>query len=113
MVPVVTLPTVTLTAAEVFTFPAASRATAVTECVPLDAVLVSHEVEYGAVISSAPTLAPSTLNCTPTTPTFADALAVTEVVPVRTAHRPGAVIETVGSVVSDGGALPRAVVMSV
>ena len=80
---------------------------------PLDAVLVSHEIEYGAAISSAPTLAPSTLNCTPTTPTLSVAVAVTAVVPVSTAPAAGAVIEAVGGVVSDDDPPPMAVVMSV
>ncbi len=44
---------------------AASRATAVSVCVPSGTVIVFHEMEYGAVVSSAPRLAPSTLNCTP------------------------------------------------
>jgi len=56
------LSTVPVTVADVVWFPAASRATAVRVCDPLLAVAVSHETEYGAVVSSAPRLAPSTLN---------------------------------------------------
>jgi len=59
----VVLLTVTVTAVEVFWFPAASRATAVSVCDPFEAVVVFQDVEYGeAVVSSAPRLAPSSLN---------------------------------------------------
>ena len=57
-----TLDTVTVTAVDVLRFPAASRAMAVSECEPLLAVVVSHETEYGAVVSSAPRFAPSNWN---------------------------------------------------
>src|SRR5207244_2936905 len=67
--------TVTLTGPEVVVLPAASRAVAVSVCVPLLAVFVSHEIEYGAVVSSAPRLAPSSLNWTPATPTLSLAFA--------------------------------------
>ena len=67
-----------------------------------------HEMEYGAVVSSAPTLAPSTLNCTPAIPdvacpeglegseAFAEMVTVLETVELAA----GAVRETVGLVVS-------------
>src|SRR5207249_7724912 len=71
------LSTVTLTPAAVAVFPAASRATADKVCEPLLAVVVSQGTEYGAVVSSAPRVAPSSLNCTPTTPTLSVALADT------------------------------------
>ena len=48
------LATVTVTVADVVVLPAASRATAVSVCEPLLAVVVSHETEYGAVVSSEP-----------------------------------------------------------
>ena len=71
------LVTVTVTAGlEVVVLPAASRATAVTVWVPLATVVEFHDTEYGAVVSSAPTLVPSTLNWTPATPTLSAALAV-------------------------------------
>src|SRR5438552_4087738 len=92
--------TVTVTVAAVVVLPAASRATAVTVCDALLAVVVSHEIEYGAVVSSAPTFAPSSRNCTPTTPTLSDALAVIVVVPLTVAPPTGAVTLTVGAVVS-------------
>src|SRR3989344_8181071 len=57
-------------------------------------------MEYGEVVSSAPTLAPSTLNCTPTTPTLSDALADRVTVPETVAPSAGAMRETVGLVVS-------------
>src|SRR5205823_1235260 len=95
------LETVTVTAADVCVLPAASRATAVSVCVPFAAVVVSHESEYGAVMSSAPRFAPSSLNCTPTTPTLSLVVAVTvAAVPDTVAPFVGAVIETTGGVVS-------------
>src|SRR2546422_9537944 len=95
------LSTVTLTAAAVAVFPAASRATAVRLCVPLVAKVVFQETECGAAVSSAPRLAPSSLNCTPTTPTLSEAVADTvTALPETVAPLTGAVIETVGGVVS-------------
>src|SRR5947207_900765 len=53
---------------------------------------------YGAVRSSAPRFAPSSLNWTPTTPTLSLAFADTVTVPVTDAPAAGAVIATVGGV---------------
>src|SRR5713226_1384160 len=92
--------TMTTTGAEVVVFPAASRATAVKVREPLAAVVVSQSTEYGAVVSSAPMAAPSTKNCTPTTPTLSEAEAVTVVVPARTTPDAGDVRATVGGVLS-------------
>src|SRR5262245_38688490 len=69
--------TVTVTAADVVRFPAASRAIARRVCVPFPAPLVFHEIENGAAVSSAPRLAPSTWNWTPATPALSEALAPT------------------------------------
>src|SRR5439155_16121785 len=69
--------TVTLTAVEVAVLPAASRAKAVRVCAPALAVVVSQETEYGVAVSSAPRFTPSSLNCTPTTPTLSVAVAET------------------------------------
>ena len=55
---------------------------------------------YGAVVTSAPRFAPSSLNCTPATPTLSLALAVTEMLPVTVAPGAGAVTDTVGAVLS-------------
>ena len=41
------------------------RTVAVRLCVPFATVVEFHATEYGEVVSSAPTLTPSTLNCTP------------------------------------------------
>ena len=95
--------TVTFTAADVVELPAASRATAVTVCVPFVKDVVVHEVEYGDEVSSAPRLAPSTLNCTPATPTLSEAVAVSVVEPDTVVPFVGAVMATVGFVVSVGG----------
>src|SRR5882762_1180694 len=114
---VVSLNTVTVTAAAVAVLPAASRATAVSVCEPLFAVVVFQETAYGAVVSSTPRLAPSSRNWTPATPTLSDALAVTVMVPLTVAPVAGAVMLTVGAVVSfetvtvaaaAGGVLPAA-----
>src|SRR6476619_4695769 len=77
--------TVTVTAAAVAVLPAASRAMAERVCDPVAAVLVSHAVEYGAEVSSAPRLTPSRTSWTPTTPTLSDAAAVTFTVPATAA----------------------------
>jgi hypothetical protein len=81
--------------------PAASRATALNVCVPFAIVVVFQVTPYGALVSSAPRFAPSTLNCTPTTPRLSDALADTvTVVPLIVAPIAGALTETEGGVVS-------------
>jgi len=95
--------TVTVTGAEVVRLPAASRAMAVMVCEPFAAPVVFQETEYGALVSSAPTLAPSILNCTPTTPTLSEAPAVTVTVPDTVWPLPGEVMLTLGGVVSGGG----------
>src|SRR5262245_37554199 len=93
--------TVTLTAVAVAVLPAASRATAVSECTPSVAPMEFHPIEYGLAVSSAPRFAPSSLNWTPTTATLSDAVADTVTfVPLTVALLAGAVIDTVGSVVS-------------
>src|ERR1051325_5715509 len=92
--------TVTETGADVDEFPAASRTTAVNVCAAFDAAVVFHDTEYGAVVSSAPRFAPSSLNCTPATPTLSLAFAVTLTVPEIVAPAAGAVSATVGCVVS-------------
>src|SRR6266516_110387 len=102
---VLSLETVTVTALEVVAFPAASRARAVSVWEPLLAVVVFQETEYGAVVSSAPKLAPSSRNWTPATPTLSEALAFTVIVPATVAPDKGDVMLTVGGVVSGGGPL--------
>src|SRR5437867_13380549 len=99
------LSTVTLTALAGAVFPAASRATAVRLCVPLLAAMVAHEMAYGAEVTSAPRFAPSSLNCTPTTPTLSVALAETVIVPATVEPAAGAVIADRKGVVSGGAAV--------
>jgi len=65
--------------------------------------VVSQEIEYGVVVSSAPSVASSNLNCTPTTPTLSAAVADTIVAPETVAPLEGAVMDTVGGVVSGVG----------
>src|SRR5258708_438407 len=105
------LETVTVTGAEGVLLPAASRATAVMVCGPLLAVTVFQEIEYGAVVSSAPRFAPSMLNCTPATPTLSAALAVTVTVADTVWPLLGEVMLTAGGVVSGGGALATVTVI--
>src|SRR5438876_4633650 len=95
--------TVTLTAAEVAVLPAASRATAVKLWLPFALKVVFQETEYGAVVTSTPRFAPSSLNCTPTTPTLSVAFAETVTAPDTVAPVAGAVIDTAGGVVSGTG----------
>src|SRR5213593_1686586 len=94
------LSTVTLTALAGAVLPAASRAMAVKLWEPLATRVVFQEIAYGAAVTSAPKLTPSSLNCTPTTPTLSVALAETVIVPETVALAAGAVMETVGGVVS-------------
>src|SRR2546427_6159894 len=96
------LSTVTLRALAGVVLPAASRATAVKLWEPLATRVVFQEIEYGAAVTSAPRFAPSSLNCTPTTPTLSVALAETVIVPATVAPAAGAVSETIGGVVSGG-----------
>ncbi len=78
-----------------------SRATAVSVCGPLLAPVVFQANEYGdAPVTSAPRFAPSSLNCTPATATLSLAVAVIVTVPVAVLPAVGAVIATVGGVVS-------------
>src|SRR5438874_7400016 len=93
---VVSLLTVTFTAADVAWLPAASRARAASVCAPLPSLPEFHVIEYGAVVTSAPTAAPSSRNCTPATPTLSLAVADTVIDPVAVEPLAGAVIETVG-----------------
>jgi hypothetical protein len=95
--------TVTVILPDVVVFPAASRAVAVRVCVPFPAVVVVHDIEYGDAVSSAPRFAPSSLNWTPDTPILSDAVADTAIIPETVAPDVGAVRETVGNVVSEGG----------
>src|SRR5207253_890523 len=61
---------------------------------------VFQDAEYGDAVSSVPSGVPSSLNCTPTTPTLSLALAVTVVVLETVAPPAGAVIETCGGTIS-------------
>src|SRR5437660_11980248 len=91
--------TVTVTAVEVVVLPVVSRARAVRVWAPLSP-MVSQETEYGAAVTSAPRLEPSSRNWTPATPTLSEAVADTNTVPDTVAPDAGAVTETVGGVVS-------------
>src|SRR6266850_5996757 len=86
--------TVTVIAVAVFVLPAASRATAVSVWLPLEAVVVFQVRWNGLAPSSEPRLPPSSLNWTPTTPTLSDAAAETmTLVPDTVTPLAGAVIE--------------------
>jgi hypothetical protein len=92
--------TVTVTPADVLTFPAASRATAVRTCEPSAIVAELQVVAYGGVVISTPRFAPSILSWTPATPMLSLALADRVTVPVTVAPAAGAVTATVGGVES-------------
>ena len=99
------LATVTVIVVDSVWLPAASRAMAVIVCKPSLTDAVFQGIEYGALVSSAPKLTLSILNCTPTTPTLSEALAVKLVVPETVAPETGDVMLTVGGVVSAGDPL--------
>src|SRR5882672_10580993 len=92
--------TVTVMGDEVAVLPAASRARAVKVCAPSTAVRVSQATPYVAVVSSAPSGAPSRKNCTPATPTLSDAVAATPIVPNTVVPPAGEVMAADGGVVS-------------
>src|SRR5687767_12103910 len=94
------LATVTVIAGEIVLLPAASRARAVSVCEPFPTVVVSHAVEYGALVSSAPCGTPSTKNWTPATPALSEASASTGIVADTVAPAVGAVIVTDGEELS-------------
>ena len=85
---------------EVVALPAASRARAVTEWAPSATARESQMNENGASVSSAPTAAPSTRNCTPETPTLSDASADSVTIAQTVAPLAGAVTVTDGGAVS-------------
>src|SRR5207253_3725293 len=93
--------TTTVTAVAVAWLPAASRARAASVCVPFVVLDEFQEIEYGGLSTSAPIDAPSSRNCTPTTPLLSEALADRlTAVPLTTLPFAGAVIATVGGNVS-------------
>src|SRR3954471_17968302 len=88
----------TLTTADVVWRPKASRARADNVWLPPDTPVVFQTIAYGDVVASAPSGAPSSRNCTPTTPMSSAAFADTAtVVPDTVAPLAGAVIVTVGA----------------
>ena len=95
-----TLFTFTVTFAAVVLLPAASLAIALKVCEPLLTVVVFQEKEYGEAVSRLPKFAPSSRNCTLATPTLSEAVAVTDTVLEIVAPFAGAVMDTVGGVVS-------------
>jgi hypothetical protein len=92
--------TVTVTPALVVKLLDESAAIARSVCAPLVAVAVFQENAYGEVVSRVPTFAPSNWNRTLATATLSDAFAVTFTVPETVDPLAGAVIDTVGGVVS-------------
>ena len=89
--------TVIDTAALVADCAAALLATAVSEWVPLESVAVFSERLKGALVTAAPELLPSTLNCTLVV--FAETLVATLMAPETVAPEAGDVMDTVGGVV--------------
>ena len=66
------------------------------QCVRLYQGDFAQETVYGELMSSAPRLAPSSLNCTPATATSSVAVAVTATVPETVEPPAGAVMATLG-----------------
>src|SRR2546423_799237 len=91
------LKTVTETAAEVVLWFKLSVAMAFKECPVLPAVVVSQEIEYGALLTVVPRFTPSSWNCTETGIAEEETVAVTVVEPAMVAPAVGVVIETVGA----------------
>src|SRR5207237_7141356 len=97
--PLATFETVTAAEEDVVWLPAASRARAESVCAPFATLVEFHAIVYGAIVTSAPTAAPSSRNCTPATATLSLALADTVTAdPLTVAPSAGAVIDTVGAV---------------
>jgi hypothetical protein len=90
--------TVIETAALVTVCAAALLATAVIEWVAFESAAVFSERLKGALVTAAPELLPSTLNCTLTV--FAETFAATVIAPETVAPEAGDVIETVGRAVT-------------
>src|SRR5205807_361174 len=97
---VVSLKTVTVTAAVVAWLPAADRTSVVKGRGAVVGVVVFNGTAYGAAVASPPRLRPSRLNCTPATVPLSVAFALTVIVPATVAPALGAVMETAGGVVS-------------
>ena len=96
------LETVIVTPVLVPRFPLGSWAAAATVWLPFVSVVVSNDVEYGALVTCGPALAPSTRNCTKETGLSGSvAVAVSVIVPETVAPFAGAVTVTTGGVVSD------------
>lgn len=76
--------------------PAALLATAVSEWLPFEKVIVFNESLNGALVTAVPALLPSTLNCTLVV--LADTLVETATVPETVAPDVGEVMATVGAV---------------
>ena len=70
-------------------------AVAVSEWLPLDSVFVFRDRRNGALVTAAPELVPSTMNCTLVV--LEETLVVTETVPETVAPDAGEVIEMVGA----------------
>ena len=85
---------------EYIEFPAASRATALRVWGPLEIFAVFSVVEYGALKSSDFKAIPSSSKRTPITPTLSEAFAEIVMVLETTAPSLGAVMDTVGGIVS-------------
>jgi len=88
------------TEADVPTLPAASLACATSVCEPAEAVAAFHVMLKGAVVSE-PMAAPSTRNVTALTPMLSVAVAEIVTLPLTCAPVDGAVMATVGALVSD------------
>ena len=82
-------------------------------CVPLATDEELHEIEYGDAVTAEPTLPPSTVNWTLATATLSDAFADSVTVPETVAPLAGAVMDTVGGVLSVVFDVPNVAVLLV
>src|SRR6186997_3404604 len=91
---------VTVIDADTAVRPTASRARAASVCAPGATVLESQLIVYGSDVTSAPSGAPSSRNWTPATLLSSDAFAARTTLEPDTGPAAGAVIDTVGAVMS-------------
>jgi hypothetical protein len=95
MVGAAELLTVTVTVELVVVCPVELLATAASEWLPLDSVVVFREKPNGALVTAMPVFLPSTMNCTPAV--FVETLVDTVMVPETVAPESGDIIEMVGA----------------
>jgi hypothetical protein len=97
MVGAAELLTLTITVALLVVCPVSALATAASEWLPLESAVVSRERLNGALVTAAPVLLPSNMNCTPVV--LGETLVVIGTIPETVAPWAGEVIEMAGALV--------------